>query len=300
MGMKDILKSQMKMSQKSVAGQIEQYLFRQINKPNDRAIDVNAPSSAGGCLRAAYYSRKQFEPDNPINPRTQRIFDNGTKVHERLQGYLLDMNLLIMDEVPLINDEYKIQGHTDGYLDFDDEVAILEIKSINDNQFSQLKDAKPEHKCQGLIYLYCAEERRKFLKNTYRTGAQFRRSEAERAKYFERHYLHMKDGSKYTRKEKIAKEVELNLISDDVLFGYDKPVSKVVFLYENKNNQEFKEFTVVLNRKTQSILDSLLQGYTDLNKFCKDDVVPPRDKNATSKSCGCCTWCDFKHRCWVV
>ena len=45
----------------------------------------------------------------------------------------------------------------------DDEVAILEIKSINDNQFSQLRDAKEEHKRQGLIYLYCAEERRKYL-----------------------------------------------------------------------------------------------------------------------------------------
>ena len=94
--------------------------------------------------------------------------------HERIQNYLLEMNLLICDEVPLLNEEYNIQGHTDGFLDLpEDEVAILEIKSINDNQFNQLKDAKEEHKKQGLIYLYCAEERRQQLRSSTRLLRSF-------------------------------------------------------------------------------------------------------------------------------
>ena len=143
-----------------VTAPLDRYLFEQANKPNDRAVNVNAPSQAGKCNRANFYMRMQYEDDGSIDPRTQRIFDNGTYTHERLQSYLIDMELLLMDEVPLINDQYNIQGHTDGFLNLEDEVAILEIKSINDNQFTQLRDAKEEHKKQGLIYLFCAEERR--------------------------------------------------------------------------------------------------------------------------------------------
>lgn len=298
MSMKDILREQMKQSQTSVVGQLDNYLFKQINKPNDRAINVNAPSQAGGCMRANYYMRKQYDKDNTTTPRTMRIFNNGDHVHIRLQQYLLDMYLLIMDEVPLINDKYNIQGHTDGFLDFGDEVAILEIKSINDHQFSQLVDAKPEHKRQGLVYLFCAEERRKYLRSQYKNRKEFRGSESERAEYFRQHYQHMKDGSRYTREQKIEKEVELNLISDDVLFGYEKPVNKVIFLYENKNDQNLKEFTVELNAKTKHILEGILEDYTTLNELCDSNIVPPRIKGATKS--GSCRWCDYVNTCWVV
>ena len=165
------------------------FLEKQANADNDRAVDVNAPSQAGQCMRHNYYMRKQYDSDGDIGARTQRIFDNGTYTHERIQNYLLEMNLLICDEVPLLNEEYNIQGHTDGFLDLpEDEVAILEIKSINDNQFNQLKDAKEEHKKQGLIYLYCAEERRQQLRNKYKTLEEFYASQEERAEYYRSKY----------------------------------------------------------------------------------------------------------------
>ena len=197
-----------------VTAPLDRYLFEEANRPNDRAVNVNAPSQAGNCMRANYYMRMQYDKDGSTDPRAQRIFDNGTYTHERLQAYLLDMELLLMDEVPLINEEYNIQGHTDGFLGLVDEkgideVAILEIKSINDNQFSQLKDAKEEHKKQGLVYLYCAEERRRWLHEHYKTPKEFNDSYEERYKYFESKYQHMKDGSHYTRKEKIENERNL-------------------------------------------------------------------------------------------
>lgn len=210
-----------------VTAPLDKYLYECANKPNDRAVNVNAPSQAGNCIRANYYMRIGVNSDGVIDPRTQRIFDNGTYTHERLQSYLIDMGLLIMDEVPLINDEYNIQGHTDGFLQLSDEVAILEIKSINDNQFTQLKDAKEEHKKQGLVYLYCAEERRKFLHRTYKTVEEFNNSWDTRYRYFEFHYQHLKDGSKFSREDKIKNEVLLNMLSDNVLFYTDKPITKL-------------------------------------------------------------------------
>lgn len=281
-----------------VSAPIDRYLFQQANKPNDRAVDVNAPSQAGKCIRANYYMRKQYDSDGNIDPRTQRIFDNGTYTHERLQAYLTDMELLIMDEVPLIDDKYNIQGHTDGFLDLGNEVAILEIKSINDKQFNQLKDAKEEHKKQGLIYLYCAEERRLFLHRTYKTVEEFNKSWETRYRYFEFHYQHMKSGSKYTREEKIKNEVLLNMLSDNILFYTKTPITKVVFLYENKNNQELKEFVVERNVTTEPILKDVLLRYEILNTCCANDETPPRE--GTSKSCTTCRWCDYKSMCWVL
>ena len=281
-----------------ITSPLDRYLFEQANKPNDRAVNVNAPSQAGRCNRANYYMRKQYEQDGSIDPRTQRIFDNGTYTHERLQAYLIDMGLLHMDEVPIINDEYNIQGHTDGFINLKNEVAILEIKSINDNQFGQLKDAKDEHKRQGLIYLFCAEERRRWLHEHYSTPEEFNASYDERYKYFESRYQHMKGGRKFTREQKIRNEVLLNMLSDNILFYTDRPVTKVVFLYENKNNQELKEFMVERNLLTEPILQDVLVRYKELNKCCDTNTVP--DREGTSKSCMMCKFCPYKNECWVV
>lgn len=280
-----------------VTAPLDRYLFEEANRPNDRAVNVNAPSQAGKCNRANYYMRKQYENDGTIDPRTQRIFDNGTYTHERLQTYLLDMELLLMDEVPIINEEYNIQGHTDGFLGLESEVGILEIKSINDNQFGQLRDAKEEHKKQGLIYLYCAEERRKWLHENYKTVEEFNASYKERYKYFESRYQHMKGGRKYTREQKIENEVMLNMLADNILFYTDKPITKVIFLYENKNNQELKEFVVERNLTTEPILEEVLEDYAYLNDCCEKEVLPARE--GTGKSSQMCRWCDFKNECYI-
>lgn len=301
MAFKDMFMSMDKANRSYVTGALDLYLTKIANKPNDRAINVNAPSQAGKCQRANYYMRTQTENDGSIDPRTQRIFDNGTYTHERLQSYMLDMGLLICDEVPLINEEYNIQGHTDGILDIgNDEIAVLEIKSINDRGFTILKDAKEEHKQQGLIYLYCLEERRKFLHERYKNRGEFFsvESKQERIAYFKSKYQHMKDGSHYTREEKIDNEVKLNMIADDILYDTDKPITKVIFLYENKNNQELKEFVVERNVTTESILTDLLSKYEDLNECVSTNTVP--DREGSSKSCNMCRWCDYQNECWIV
>lgn len=281
-----------------VVGQLDRYLEKKVNFDNDRAVDVNAPSQAGKCMRANYYMRKQYPADGDIDARTMRIFDNGTHVHIRLQKYMTDMGLLIMDEVPLINDEFHIQGHTDGYLDLGDEVAILEIKSINDQQFQRLKDVKEEHKKQGLIYAYCANSRRIYLRNHYHSIEDFENSESERRIYFEKHYQHMQTGHHYSRQSKIKHEVDLNIISDDILFRTEVPVSRVVFLYEDKNTQDLKEFVVKVDVSTRDILNEVLESYRQLNKYCKENKVPPRE--GRNKSDSMCRWCSYKDECWVV
>ena len=269
---------------------LDMYLIQKSVEGNDRAINVNAPSMAGNCLRANYYARMGYPSQESGNiAKTERIFDNGNYVHIRLQKYLSDMGMLLLDEVPLIDDDYKIQGHTDGYLALSDsEVAILEIKSINDNGFNNLKDAKDNHKQQGLIYLHCA----------YKDRKEFDRSKEERAEYFRSHYQHMKSGSKFTREQKIENEVKLNLISDDILFDTDKPINKVIFLYEDKDNQLLKEFVLERDRSAEEILKPLLSDYEYLNEMCDKEEVP--DRPVSNKNDNYCRWCGFKNECWIL
>ena len=225
-----------------VVKDLDTYLLSLNKEENDRAIDINAPSSAGGSLRASYYARKQYERDNnAIYPRTRRIFNNGDGVHARLQGYLEDMGMLLMPEVPLRNNQYNIQGHTDGFLKIsNNEVAILEIKSINDRGFALLKDAREDHKDQAFVYSFCAEERRKELQSLYPTQLDYDNSLNERVAKYKSYFTHLKSGNKYTKEEKLAKKVQDHIKADDILYTTLMPVNKVIFIYENKNTQEIK------------------------------------------------------------
>lgn len=297
---------------------LDMYLISLNSKDNDRATNVNSPSQASVCNRANFYARMGYPNDGSIDPRTRRIFDNGTKTHERLQEYLLEQGVLISDEVPCINEKYNIQGHTDGFLNLGrkteetlvvprgvlkakisipkyTEVGILEIKSINSNGFTQLKDAKQEHKQQAMIYLFCAESRRKYLQETYATTKEFLDSEPERAEQYRQRYQHLKDGRKRTRDEKIDFQVSLCLGADMILYNTSKPMTKVVFLYENKDSQMLKEFCVEMDNE---ILQATLDKYERLNLACETNEIPPRE--GTNKSCSTCRYCNYKTECWVV
>lgn len=299
MGLKEMFSTMKK--EGIVTAPLEKYLYLRANSPdNNRAVNVNSPSQAGCCNRSNYYKRMGFESDGSVDARTQRIFDNGTHVHLRLQKYLTDMGMLVLDEVPLLNDDYCIQGHTDGFIDIGNgEIAILEIKSINDSSFQALKGAKEEHKRQGLVYLYCAECRRMELHAKYGKDIEaFNKSYDDRYRYYEKHYQHLQGGKKYTRSAKIENEVTLNLLSDNILFYTDKPVTKVVFLYENKNNQELKEFVVSLSPETSPLLESVLKDYEVLNTCIANEELPERE--GKSKSDNMCRWCNYRNECWVV
>lgn len=279
---------------------LDQYLIKVGNTPDDsRAIDVNAPSQAGVCMRSRYYARTGAEKDGvSVSPRLQRIFDNGTGVHERLQAYLLEQGMLIMDEIPVLNNKYNIQGHTDGLLQLNKhERGILEIKSINNMGFSSLRDAKEEHKRQGLVYIYCIEERRKQLHKKYKNKASFMLSKKKRFETYAKSYQHLKGGSKFTREEKINHQCYLHDKMDNILIDLDTPITKAVFLYENKDTQDLKEFTIsTQDSQSKVIMKQVLEEYADLNYYVENEELPRRE--GKNKSDSCCKWCNFKTECW--
>jgi hypothetical protein len=279
---------------------LDLYLMSLDAKDADRAVNVNAPSAIGSCLRSRYYSRTGATADPcSIEPRTRRIFDNGTGVHERLQKYLREQGMLLMDEVPIINDDYTIQGHTDGILKLSEkELGVLEIKSINSRGFSELKAEKPEHRKQGLIYLYCLEEQRKYLKKKYATEDKFKLSFMARRRKYAKYYQHLKDGSNFTRKEKIQFQVDLCCQRDEHLYHCDVPLTKVIFLYENKDTQDLKEYCVSSNdSQSKELLLDMLKECAYLDDIIESgEDIPQRE--GSSRSDIACRWCAYKTECW--
>ena len=294
----EFLKENMK--KKGIIARLDNYLLTLQKEDNDRAFNVNAPSQIAVCKRARYYARTWEGTKTSYSARTQRIFDNGTYFHERTQKYMLDSGILLLDEVPVLSEEYNIQGHTDGILDLGDEYAILELKSINDNQYSGLRSGeKPEHTLQGLVYVYCIESHRKFLREKYKNKLLFKLSRSKRAKEYEQYYQHLKGGSKHTKEEKIAFQVGLHLRLDDLVFTCEKPITKVIFLYENKNTQDLKEFVVdSTTPENQEKIAEILEGCSYVNDCVETGTVPPRE--ATRKSDSICRFCSYKDECWVL
>lgn len=278
---------------------LDLYLLSLNGEDNDRAIDVNAPSQIGSCLRSRYYSRTQASRDtNAVDARTRRIFDNGTKTHERLQQYLEEQGMLLMDEVPVYNATYNIQGHTDGILALGAvEKGVLEIKSINSNGFSNLKTVKEEHRKQGLTYVYCLEQRRLELQEIYSSLSDFVKDKKNRYKKYASLYQHLKDGRRHTREEKIKFQCDLHDKMDSILMETRVPITKAIFLYENKDSQELKEFCVSTREAaSQEVLKEILNECSYINDCIKNGIVPPRCSN--SKTSSPCRFCPFTIECF--
>jgi hypothetical protein len=284
-----------------IVHRIDQYLLSLDAKDEDRRYDINSPSSAGACPREVVYSRLAYERDAmSIDARTRRVFDNGTGTHERLQKYMLDSDILAMDEVPLFDDEYSVQGHTDGLLNLSKyERGILEIKTINTDNFKKLVDAKEEHKLQGSIYMYCLENRRKHLKKKFKSRQALLKYLASKSyiNFIRDHYPQLKDGSHFSAEEKFKFKLDCHRKADKILFDTPRPINKIIFLYEDKNTQELKEFCV---KWDDELIGELLEKYDYINDHVEREELPPRPEGATSKSCTHCRWCSFKSECWIV
>jgi hypothetical protein len=113
------------------------------------------PSSLHKSPRELYYHYLHGDADQEFESRILRIFDNGHAVHSRLQGYLQAIGILWKTEVPVENEEYEIKGHADGIIKINGIEGVLEIKSINSNQFYGSYEPKPEHLIQANIYMFC-------------------------------------------------------------------------------------------------------------------------------------------------
>ena len=262
----------------------------------DRKHGMNSPSGVSSCILSQYMLRTGVKRNSIIEPRTQRIFDNGTYFHIRTQDYLKKEGILLIDETPVWNIDLNILGHCDGLLKISStSLAVLELKSINTNGFSQLRQAKPEHIMQAQVYMYCLEHMRKLVQGAEDDEDYEAIKNDIMARYQELQESFVTDGKKFTKEEKVnMKMIEMGNTLD-VLYSCLKPIDTMSLVYENKNDQELKEFIVKWDDK---LVEFIQERYTTINKAVEEGIKPPRPDEATSKSCQFCRFCSYQFDCW--
>jgi hypothetical protein len=181
---------------------------------SDRAKGCIHPSQIHVCMRCQVYDIIGAPMDTAggaaINPKLARIFGNGHSMHDRFQKYFIQMGITDEKgvEVKLRSAELNVTGSADGVIQLNGTPYVLELKSMNDIQFSQLKKPKPEHVRQVHLYM-------EILK-----------------------------------------------------------IDRAIILYENKNNQECKEF---LEMRDQKIVDELKARCRAINKALATKTLPERE-----------------------
>ena len=114
------------------------------------------PSALGStCDKYLYASFNGLLPWEDLDPRVKRIFDTGSSLEERMNKYFTKMNILIAREQPLKLASPPISGRLDFIIAHPTKgEAVLELKSINDRGFNELKGSpKHDHFIQLQIYL---------------------------------------------------------------------------------------------------------------------------------------------------
>ena len=251
-------------------GDVERYILK---RPREkRRTDVLHPSEiikSDWCMRYSYYLLNGGEPkiEKP-GLRLQNIFDEGHAIHHKWQKRFQEMGVLYgkwhspkdesdiwatsselkddsyeYKEVPLKDDSLRLHGHSDGWIKGIGEDCLIEIKSIG---AGTLRYEAPE-------LLYEADgDVTKAWKNIRRP---FRSHLLQGQVYLELAYR---------------------------MFG-DKAPKEIVFLYELKADQDYKEFTV---KADFEIISRVFFMAEKLIKNVEDGIMPPC--NISVEGCKLC------------
>ena len=139
----------------------DRWLIKQIDsqlgntQPPQRS-DVFYPSLLGNtCDRYLYIAYNGMAPEQDITAQTQRIFDNGGYLEDRMDKYFTDLEIVVDRERVVKLDTPPISGRLALIIEHAQHgETALKLKSINARGFGALnKGPKAEHEIQLQIYL---------------------------------------------------------------------------------------------------------------------------------------------------
>jgi len=109
-------------------------------------------SEVDKCPRAIYYKMKGY-PGEGYKPDTYRKLDNGDYVHMRLMSMLMSLGIVVSAEIR-IPEEKIFHGRADAIVSIDNELYVLEIKSMNSYAFKRLEEPDKAHLKQVQLYMH--------------------------------------------------------------------------------------------------------------------------------------------------
>ncbi len=313
MSLADILRTARKLEDTVFLPKIDTYLDslndEELADKESRRYDTGLhPSSISGCLRKAVFSKLGAEiittPDRKpirISPKLRRIFDNGHKLHDRMQGYFQDMGILLgsweclgCDSVypnrTFETDLKENQGKKYGDPDW--------VKYNKHRSYDIFKMLKEEPDCCP----YCGSKNLKYgevpiyipsknvegrMDGLAYVGVDYR-TDIERNDFSDFYILEFKSENTYKfKKHTSPHQTHVNQASI-YSFGYGFKIDQIAVIYEDKNVQDMKEYIVRITEKEQ---EEVIRRIDLLNNCIMNKELP------TEKMKSECTWCEHKIIC---
>ena len=109
-------------------------------------------TDAGKCPRAVFFKFKNV-PRGKLEPRLLRVFERGEFMHRNIINILIRLGLIVASEIKIPPQEI-ISGRADAIISLNNELYVLDIKSMNSMIFRNLKAAKEENIQQVQLYLH--------------------------------------------------------------------------------------------------------------------------------------------------
>lgn len=122
------------------------------NKRDDRERTKFFISDAGKCPRQIFFKFKKA-PRKEMEPRILRIFDQGDYVHLRLMRDLFSLGIVVASEID-IPPQQDIGGRADAIVRINNELYLVDFKSINSAILQKMDKPKEDHVLQVQLYLY--------------------------------------------------------------------------------------------------------------------------------------------------
>jgi CRISPR/Cas system-associated exonuclease Cas4 (RecB family) len=270
-----------KKSNNRLLGDIERHL--QARPVGNRDYTVLHPSEIikkDHCWRASYFLlRGHTRVAEKPALRLQNIFDEGHYIHAKWQRWFQEMGVihgqfkcqvcdhitwgtspqecevcqaswekLLYSEVTMRHDKLRIKGHTDGWVKGIGNDTLIEIKSIGEGT---IRSEQP-----GLL-MDADGDFMKAWKNVRRPFGG-----------------HILQGQMY-----------LELMDRMGMVGENgEPLDEIVFIYELKANQDFKEFSI---KRDFELVRHVFDAAKEVVECVEDNYVPPCNNNpgGTCKQC---------------
>lgn len=122
------------------------------DKNNERERKRFYISDAGKCPRQIFFKFKKA-PRKEMEPRLLRIFDQGDYVHLRLTRDLFSLGIVVASEIDIPPRE-DIGGRADAIVRINNELYLVDLKSINSNILYKMAEPKEDHILQVQLYLH--------------------------------------------------------------------------------------------------------------------------------------------------
>ncbi len=124
------------------------YMDQQKNRPQHHFY----VSQAGKCPRQIFFKFKNA-PAKEKPPRIMRIFERGEYLHRNIVSILIRLGIVVAAEINIPKQEI-VSGRADAIVSLDNELYVLDIKSMNSMILNKITEPKEDNVRQLQLYLH--------------------------------------------------------------------------------------------------------------------------------------------------